>query len=746
MPSLTPHSSLLAPIMVSIVSSVPATDKLDQAHRDAWLQTLADHRSKNEVRRIGQALELVEQLHGDEPLYDTQQLQLALVQTADILEQLKLDSDTLIVGLLSEAASSPRYDADLIRETFGDSVLQMTLDMARISNIAVSGSRDTGDKQTENLRRMLLGLADDVRVVLVILARRLQLMRLLKYFPIEDQQTIAAVTQRIHAPLANRLGVWHLKWELEDLSLRFLKPETYQEIARSLANSREQRQDSVAQVIEQLLQVCASHGIQADISGRPKHIYSIWKKMQRKSVDFSQIFDVRAVRVLVDTVAQCYEVLGLVHGMWQPIPSEFDDYIARRKANGYSSLHTAVVGEDGKPLEIQIRTHEMHERAERGVAAHWRYKENRGADQELERRIEWMRSWLEQEEAQDADKNLEDTEFEARRIYVLTPQGRVIELPKGATAVDFAYAIHSKVGDHCRGAKVDGKMIALSKPLESGQSVEIHTVKEGGPSRDWLNTHAGYVVTSRARNRIRQWFKRQDYEQHVQIGKAALEREITRLGVKRTNLEKLLPKYNYQSVDDLLAALGRGEVSAVQLANVNTAPVQPDADREIEQKISKRVASRAHATGAQVLVEGVGDLMSHMAKCCKPVPFDPIVGYITRGRGVSVHRRDCTVVKRMSEEQQARLVPVDWADEQPAGAFLVDIHIYAGDRKNLLQDISSVFSNDEIDVLGVHTQSDRRQETANMRFTVEVDNVSQLSRVLEKLAQVPDVLQVQRQT
>mgnify|MGYP001554410362 CR=1 FL=1 len=733
--------------MVSIVSSLPATDKLDQQHRDAWLRALEAHRTEHEIGLITQALALVERLHGDERLYGVMQLQLALLQTADSLQQLKLDSDTLIVGLLSEAVSSAKYDAGLIREKFGATVLQMTLDIARIRSIAVIGSRDAGEKQTENLRRMLLGLADDVRVVLVILARRLQLMRILKYLPVEDQHNIASVTQRIHAPLANRLGVWHLKWELEDLSLRFLQPETYQEIARNLESNREQRRESVAQVIEKLQQVCASHDIRADISGRPKHIYSIWKKMQRKHVDFSQIFDVRAVRVLVNTVAQCYEVLGLVHGMWQPIPSEFDDYIARHKANGYSSLHTAVVGDDGKPLEIQIRTHEMHEHAERGVAAHWRYKENRGEDQELERRIEWMRSWLEQgNDAQETEQNLEDTEFEAKRIYTLTPQGKVIELPKGATAVDFAYAIHSKVGDRCRGAKADGKMISLSKPLDSGQSVEIHTVKEGGPSRDWLNPHAGYVVTSRARNRIRQWFKRQDFEQHVQIGKAALEREITRLGVKRPNLEKLLPKYNYQSVDDLLAALGRGEVSAIQLANINTAPLEQDADKEIEQKISKRVASRTHGQAGQVLVEGVDDLMSHMAKCCKPVPYDSIVGYITRGRGITVHRQDCSVVKRMSGEQQARLVPVDWADEQPASAFLVDIHIYAGDRKGLLSDISSVFSNEEIDVLGVKTQSDRRKETANMLFTVEVDNVSQLSRVLEKLTQVPDVLDVRRQT
>ncbi len=730
--------------MVTIVSSLPITGTLDQAHRDVWLHSLADHRSTQEIERITRALALIEQLHADEQLHDRLQLQLVLVQTADILDRLKLDTDTLLVGLLSDAASSPHYDAELIRNGFGDAVLQMTWDMARMCSIAVSGSHDTGEKQTENLRRMLLGLADDVRVILVILARRLHVMRSLKYLPAGDQRTIAAITQRIHAPLANRLGVWQLKWELEDLSLRFLEPEAYREIARSLENSREQRQQVIARVVERLQQVCVSHDIQPDISGRPKHIFSIWNKMYRKGVDFDRIFDVRAVRVLVDTVSQCYEVLGLVHSMWQPVPGEFDDYIARRKANGYSSLHTAVVGEDGKSLEVQIRTHEMHEHAERGVAAHWRYKESRGEDGELERRIEWMRGWLEHNN--DAEENLEDTEFEANRIYVLTPQGKVIELPKGATAVDFAYAIHSKVGDHCRGAKADGKMISLSKPLESGQSVEIHTVKEGGPSRDWLNAHAGYVVTSRARNRIRQWFKRQNYEQHLQIGKTILEREITRLGVKRPNLETLLPKYNYQSVDELIAALGRGDVSAVQLTNVCMAPVERNADEEIEKKISKRVAGKSHGQGAQVLVEGVDDLMTHMAKCCKPVPYDLIVGYITRGRGITVHRQKCAVVSRMTAEQQARLVPVDWAREQPASAFLVDIHIYAGDRRRLLQDISSVFSNEEIDVLGVDTQSDRRQETANMHFTVEVENVSKLSRVLEKLAQVPDVLQVQRQT
>ena len=603
------------------------------------------------------------------------------------------------------------------------------------------GDDQSDERQAENLRRMLLGIADDVRVVMLVLARRLQLMRVLKHLDAAEQRRIAAITLRIHAPLANRLGIWQLKWELEDLSLRFLHPEDYRRIARALEEKRTEREAFIHSVIERLQARCREHGIDAAITGRPKHIYSIWRKMQRKRVDFDQIFDVRAVRVLVDSIPQCYEVLGMVHGIWRPVPGEFDDYIAHPKPNGYRSLHTAVIGEDGRPLEVQIRTREMHEHAERGVAAHWRYKEGGQGDDELERRIQWMRAWLEQPDGTPLPE--EEAEYQARRIYVLTPQGQVVELPRGATAVDFAYAIHSSVGHRCRGARADGKMIPLTQPLESGQTVEILTAKEEGPSLDWLHPGAGYVVTARARNRIRAWFKKQDRERHIQLGRTTLEREVRRLGVPKPDLEAQLERYRLKTVDDLLAAIGRGEISAAQVAATGQAPAPAPEETLIERLDQPAPAKRSGQGRIQVV--GVEGLMTHMARCCKPVPWDEIIGYITRGRGVTIHRRDCPVVQRLAREQAERLIPVSWSEEQPPGAFLVDIQIHAGDRKGLLRDITSVFSNEEVNVLGVKTQSNRRDETADMRFTAEVHDMDQLARLLHKLAQVPDVVEVRRQ-
>jgi GTP pyrophosphokinase len=432
------------------------------------------------------------------------------------------------------------------------------------------------------------------------------------------------------------------------------------------------------------------------------------------------------------------------------VPGEFDDYISHPKPNGYRSLHTAVVGDDGRPLEIQVRTHDMHEHAERGVAAHWKYKESKQQDAELERRIEWMRRWLEQQDDDGfaGDAIDADNEYEASRIYVLSPQGKVIELPSGATAVDFAYAIHTSIGHRCRGAKVNGQITQLTHPLQSGQKVEILTAKEGGPSRDWLNPHSGYLATSRARNRVRQWFKQQDHDEHVAIGRASLDREVSRLGVAKPDLDRVAARFNLKTPDDLMAAIGRGELSAIQIANSQVERPQRDAaeraDREIPEKIRRRAPSREQGGAGQVVVDGIGDLMTHMAKCCKPVPYDPVIGYITRGRGVTVHRQDCAVVKKMDASNKARLIDVEWAGSQQQSRFLVDIRVLAGDRKGLLRDISSVFANAEIDVLGVNTQSDRRHDQASMRFTVEVMDMAQLSRVIERLAQVPDVIDVRR--
>lgn len=734
--------------MAKHYANLPDSGDLDRDAEQAWLATVASHRDADDMARLRDALAVARAAYGDDPGHGGVSLLLSLVQAASIVDGLQLDSDSLVATLLAELPACDDYDAAALTSRFGADVAHMIALMWRLREMASSSLDIVAEQQLERLRRLLLDQADDVRVILIALARRVQLMRVLKHLPAAQQQAIATQTQRIHAPIANRLGVWQLKWELEDLALRYLHPDDYQRIARALEGKRAERQAFIAGVKQRLRSECAALGIDAEISGRPKHIFSIWKKMQRKKVDFEQIFDVRAVRVMVDTLAQCYEVLGIVHGLWQPVPGEFDDYIARPKPNGYRSLHTAVVGEDGRPLEVQVRTRDMHEHAERGVAAHWRYKENRGMDGELERRIAWMRGWLEQQEEGEAagppPGGEVDTEFEARRIYVFTPRGEIMELPRGATAVDFAYAIHTAVGHRCRGAKADGHIIPLTQPLDSGQRVEIITVKEGGPSRDWLNPHAGYLATNKARNRVRQWFKQQDHDQHVAIGRQSLDREIARLGVPRPDLAQLAVRFNLKTADDLLAAIGRGDLSPLQVANTQAELLRPEPDEVIPQKARRRAQKRKPGS-SQVVVEGVEELLTQMARCCKPVPYDPVLGYITRGRGVTVHRRSCPVVKKLDETGRARLVKVQWADAPPEATFLVDIQVFAGDRKGLLRDISSVFANAEIDVLGVKTQSDRHHERASMRFTVEVRDMQQLSRVIDRLAQIPDVLDVHRQ-
>jgi GTP pyrophosphokinase len=737
--------------MAKHYAHLPDTGGLDEASAEAWLAYLAGHRDAADVAAIRTALDEARRLYGERMAPGDCQLLLAQVQAASIVDTLQLDRESLIAAILADGPACDDYDPAAIGRQFGDAVVHMIGLMWRLREMAATSVADVGESQLEKLRRMLLDQADDVRVVLIPLARRVQLLRVLKYLPEAQQRAIATQTQRIHAPIANRLGVWQLKWELEDLSLRFLHPDDYQRIARALEGKRAERQAFIANVKARLRAECAAQGIAIEISGRPKHIYSIWKKMQRKRVDFEQIFDVRAVRVMVETLAQCYEVLGIVHGLWQPIPGEFDDYIARPKPNGYRSLHTAVVGEDGRPLEVQVRTRDMHEHAERGVAAHWRYKENRGMDAELERRIAWMRGWLEQQEEGEANApppgpdSDADAEFEAKRIYVFTPKGEIMELQRGSTAVDFAYAIHTSVGHRCRGAKADGHIIPLTQPLESGQRIEIITAKEGGPSRDWLSPHSGYLATKTARSRVRAWFKQQDYGEHVNIGRHSLDREIVRLGVPKPDLAKLATRFSFNSPDDLLAAIGRGDLSPLQVANTQAELVRPEPDDVIPQKARRRAANRKPGA-SQVIVEGVGELLTQMAKCCKPVPFDPVVGYITKGRGVTVHRQNCPVVQKLDDAGKARLVGVQWAEAPADASFLVDIQVHAGDRKGLLRDISSVFANAEIDVLGVKTHTDRRHERASMRFTVEVRDMQQLSRVLDRLAQVPDVLDVRRQS
>ncbi len=735
--------------MVTVNSKANGKGDFCQTDLETWLDIVAEDRSGEEVLLLKEVCLFVDDLLQQAGQKGRAETLHQAMEVGDILHDLAVDGATLAAAILHHGLSGVTYDIEQISDRFGKDVSVLVNDLNRIGLVAESSSgaslRDE-ERHAENLRRMLLTMADDIRVVLVVLAERLHRMRGLKFLPEDSRVWEARETHDIYAPLANRLGIWQIKWELEDLCLRYLEPEAYKAIASQLDGKRTEREQFVTDVINLLQEKFLMIGLSAEITGRPKHIYSIWKKMQRKSVSFDQIFDLRAIRVLVDSEAECYAALGVVHGIWRHIPGEFDDYIATPKANLYRSIHTAVIGPENKPLEVQIRTREMHEHAELGVAAHWRYKESGKSDAEFERRISLMRSWLESQGDGDKDHDFLDSaksDFEADQVYVLTPKGNVIELPKGATPLDFAYAIHTEVGHRCRGAKIDGRIANLTQNLESGQMVEILTAKEGRPSRDWLSPRMGYLKTANARAKVRQWFKQQNYDEHVHIGHGSLERELVRLGIGTPDMQLEVERHNFKKVDDLYAAIGRGDISPVHLAlgiRSRQAPVAKYTD--LIQPPRHRAPKKGK--GSEVLVEGVDDLMTHVALCCKPVPYDPIVGFITRGHGISVHRRDCPVIKKIDPDMQERLVRVNWNEEYGDVSYTVDIQVIANDRKGLLRDISSVITNEEIDLTGVNTRSDRRTDQASMRFTIEIRNMEQLSRVLGKIAQLSDVLEVKR--
>jgi GTP pyrophosphokinase len=604
---------------------------------------------------------------------------------------------------------------------------------------------ESGDQnQAESLRKLLLAMAEDVRVVLIKLADRLHNMRTLEHLDPEQQRRIARETMDIYAPLANRLGIWHIKWELEDLSLRYLEPTAYRELVRLLAEKREDREAYIERVIATLDAELQKAGIKATVSGRPKHINSIWRKMQRKRLDFDQIFDMRAVRILVEQEKDCYAALGIVHGLWRHIPKEFDDYIANPKQNLYRSLHTAVVGPEGRNLEIQIRTEEMHRHAELGVAAHWRYKEGGSGDAGYEEKIAWLRQLLEwKDEERSANDFVDRFKSEAfqERVYVLTPQGRIIDLPQGATPLDFAYAVHSEVGHRCRGAKVNGRIVPLTTALQNGEQVEILTAREGGPSRDWLNSHLGYLKTSRARSRVRSWFRQQDFEYNVSAGRTILDRELNRVAISKIPVEKLAARFRYKQVDEFLAAIGHGDVTAGQLANAANELV-PRQDALIAQPRRSTKKDHSSADGG-VKVLGVGNLLTTTAHCCNPVPNDPIVGYITRGRGVTIHRQDCSNVLQLESGDHDRLIEVEWGSDAE-DTYPVEIAVEAYDRSGLLRDITSVLANDRINLSGVNTLTGKQDGIARMNLTLEVTDMDQLSRVLSKIGQLPNVVEARR--
>ncbi|UJM93050.1 MULTISPECIES: bifunctional (p)ppGpp synthetase/guanosine-3',5'-bis(diphosphate) 3'-pyrophosphohydrolase [Rhodanobacter] len=595
----------------------------------------------------------------------------------------------------------------------------------------------------EGLRRLLLAIVRDLRVVFVLLARQLARMRAAPARPEGERQALARLTRDIHAPLANRLGIWQLKWELEDLAFRYLQPDTYRRIANLLDERRADREAFIRDSLAELQRALEAAGIQAELAGRPKHIYSIWKKMQRKSLDFSDLYDIRAVRVLVDNITDCYAALGVVHALWPHLPGEFDDYIARPKANGYQSLHTAVIGPQGKTLEVQIRTHAMHRANELGVAAHWRYKEGGSADAEFEAKIAWMRKLLEPRGEDDSALAAElQTELLEDRVYLLTPKGEVFDLARGATVLDFAYLVHTEVGHRCRGAKVNGRIVPLTFQPQSGDRVEILTGKLAEPSRDWLSPHHGYLNTARAKEKVRAWFRKIAHDANLAVGRGMFERELKRLALSNADVGKLPAHFHLKNHDELLVALALGEVTPGQIARVLQEAAQP-AEPVVTQS-SAPVASR-HATldHSALRIEGIGNLLTTLARCCQPLPGDPVRGFVTKGRGVSVHRADCGSLARLARRDPDRVIEVSWGSAT-AQAYEVDIELRGYDRKGLQKDVTSVVSNAGTHIIASSSRLFVHTGEVEMRFTLRVRDFEQLSTLLGKLLALPNVLDVRR--
>ncbi|MFC3813629.1 RelA/SpoT family protein [Lysobacter sp. GCM10012299] len=611
-----------------------------------------------------------------------------------------------------------------------------------------------GQAGNEGLRRLLLAIVRDLRVVPILLARQLARMRHAEPLPEQQRRELALLTRDIHAPLANRLGIWQLKWELEDLAFRYLEPQTYQQIARLLDEKRTDRERYIEQVKGTLREAMAAQGVAAEIAGRPKHIYSIWKKMQRKNVPIGELYDLRAVRVLVDSLADCYAALGVVHATWAPIPSEFDDYIARPKRNDYRSLHTAVVGPEGKTLEVQIRTHDMHRQAELGVAAHWKYKEvgSHSADAAFDRKIAWMRRLLEASaEGGREEGSLSgefDTELVEDRIYVLTPKGEVIDLPTGATPLDFAYHVHTEVGHRCRGAKVDGRIVPLDHKLRTGDRVEIMTAKTGEPRRDWLIASNGFLASSRSRDKVRAWFHKLDRARNETAGKELLDKELRRLGLLGADLAPAREKFNLATDGEVYVQVALGDIGPHQVgralleheraASAAAAAAAAPASTVTTPTPPRRVPRRT----TDFTVEGVGNLLVQLARCCQPLPGEPIVGYLTRGRGVTVHRPDCTAFQRLAASQPQRVLPVEWG--RAGSGYEVDVEVLALDRKWLLKEVTNLIAQGNAHVLSISSDVERNGARVRLRLRVRVGDYGQLSTLLGKLASLPGVEHAQR--
>ncbi len=708
---------------------------------DALAERLVDevqrHHPQAELSGVEAAYRFALEAHAEQRRVSGEPYVTHPLAAAQTLAEMGLDPVAIQAAILHDVPEDTEFSLEDVEERFGAEVAHLVDGVTKLSKFSATSHEE---RQAENIRKMLLAMAEDVRVVLIKLADRLHNMRTIGALPIEKQQRIARQTLEIYAPLAERLGIWQVKWELEDLAFKVLDADAFRALAVQLETRRRSRETYVQRAKAVLADALEGAAIQAELSGRPKHLYSIWKKMQRKGAEFSEVYDVYAIRVLVEEVKDCYAALGVVHSLWRPIPGQFDDYIAMPKANGYQSLHTAVIALDGRPLEVQIRTHQMHQIAEVGIAAHWRYKEGSRSDREYDAKLAWVRQLMDwQHDVSDATEFVEGVKLDVfqDQVFVFTPKGEVKDLPAGSTPLDFAYRIHTDVGHRCIGSKVNNRLVPLDYRLRNGDIVEIVTTKAAhGPSRDWLNI----VRTSHAREKIRQWFKRQERDENIAHGRESLDRELRRLA--RTSLERVGPdrlveiaeSYKYPAVDDFLAAVGYGAVSAQQV--VMRMGVVDDA----EQEVLPQVAPPRPARTGGVRVKGVGDLMVRFASCCHPIPGDPIIGFITRGKGVTVHLRSCVTV--LHERDVDRFIEVEW-EGQAQQTYPIAVRIEAYDRTGLLSDVSQAVAESKINIIAANLITNP-DHTATVRATLEVASVAELAKVMSRIEGLKDVYSVQR--
>lgn len=669
-------------------------------------------------------------------------------EMVEILQQLHMDDETLTAAFVLPYCEEQELEHESMLQEYGAEVATLVTSVRKMQAINTIKSTYPSDnaQQIERLRNMMLSMVEDVRAVVVKMAERICTLHSIKQEDEEARVLVAKECATIYAPLANRLGIGQLKWELEDLSFRYLHPVSYKKIAGMLNEKRRDREQYITDVVEQLQTLLNKEGINAQVIGRPKHIFSIYKKMQKKALGFDQLFDIRALRIVADRLQDCYAALGTVHANFKHIASEFDDYIATPKPNGYQSIHTVIVGPQGKSIEIQIRTEQMHQDAELGVAAHWKYKEgSAGKKASADERVNWLRKILQwQEELVDSGNLLE--EFKSQvfedRVYVLTPVGDVVDLPFGATPLDFAYYVHSNVGHRCSGAKVNGRIVPFTYTLQNGDQVEILTSKTPSPKRDWMHPGLGYVHSARARATIQSFFKKQDKDKNTEAGKELLERELSKVNVELKHAAEVYQKYNVKSVEDLYAAIGAGDVrimAVVRYLEQKYAPVLP----EPTPKPIKTRASKKSSGSEPIIAEGVGNLLSQLAKCCKPVAGEAILGYITQGKGVSVHKKDCTQLRNLLQQHPEREIEVAWAYQQEL-SFQAELDLYCFDRTGLLKDITAVLSNEKVPVMGVQSASDKRQGTAVIHVIIEVRDAASLSKTIDKLKQIPDIQDIAR--